>query len=76
MIWELACDIHGDLSLLRALDQTLKAGDCDVATFYKDEDGDGFGNLAKPLQACAAPEGYVDNRDDSDDLNPKVHPVK
>ena len=76
MIWELACDTHGDLSLLRALDQTLKAGNCDVATFYKDEDGDGFGNLAKPMQACAAPEGYVANRDDSDDTNPKVHPVK
>ena len=76
MIWELACDTHGDLSLLRALDQTLKAGDCDVMTFYKDEDSDGFGNPAKPLQACTAPQGYVSNKDDADDTNPKVHPDK
>ncbi len=74
MIWELACDTHGDLSLLRALDQTLKAGDCAVTSFYKDEDGDGFGNPAKPFQACSAPEGYVANMDDKDDTNAKVHP--
>ena len=73
MIWELACDVRGDLSLLRALDQTLKAGDCIVTTFYKDEDGDGFGNIAKPIQACTAPKGYVANRNDSDDSNPKKH---
>ena len=74
MIWELSCDTYGDLSLLRALDQTLNAGDCDVMSFYMDEDGDGFGNPAKPFQACAAPQGYVSNKDDADDTNPKVHP--
>jgi chitinase len=74
MIWELASDTHGDLSLLRALDQTLKAGDGEVKTFYKDEDGDGFGNPFKPIQACTAPKGYVGNMDDKDDANPKVHP--
>jgi len=74
MIWELAYDTHGDLSLLRALDQTLKAGDCAVTSFYRDADGDGFGNITKPFQACVAPEGYVPNRDDADDTNAKVHP--
>lgn len=74
MIWELASDTKGDLSLLRALDQTLKAGDGVVKTFYRDEDGDGFGNLTKPFQACVAPEGYVSNKDDADDTNAKVHP--
>lgn len=74
MIWELASDTKGDLSLLRALDQTLKAGDDVVKTFYRDEDGDGFGNLTKPFQACVAPEGYVSNKDDADDTNAKVHP--
>ncbi len=76
MIWELACDTKGDLSLLRALDQTLKAGDGTVTTFYRDEDGDGFGNPARPFQAVSAPEGYVSNRDDSDDNNAKVGPLK
>ncbi len=45
MIWELAYDtLHSDLSLLRALDQTIEAGDCAVPTFYKDEDGGGLGH--------------------------------
>lgn len=74
MIWELASDTQGDLSLLRALDQTLKAGDGVVKTFYRDEDDDGFGNLTKPFQACVAPEGYVSNKDDADDSNAKIHP--
>ncbi len=76
MIWELACDTHGDLSLLRAMDQTLKAGDGTLATYYRDEDGDGFGNRMKPFEACSAPQGYVSNMDDPDDTNPKIHPVK
>ena len=67
MIWELTYDtLNSDLSLLRALDQAIKAGDCDVKTFYKDEDGDGLGDPSRPFQACEAPEGYVDNRDDTD----------
>ena len=64
MIWEISCDTISDLSLLRALHQTIEAGDCPVKTFYKDEDGDGLGDPSKPVQACEAPEGYVDRRDD------------
>jgi len=74
MIWEIAYDIKGDMSLLRALNQTVKAGNCPVSTFYKDEDGDGFGNLIKPIEACQAPEGYVSNSADTDDSNAKIHP--
>jgi len=73
MIWEIPCDATGDLSLLRAMDQTLKAGGCNVKTFFRDEDGDGYGNMAKPFQACSAPEGYVANIDDKDDTNSKKH---
>lgn len=63
MIWEISCDtLKSDLSLMRAMDQTIKAGDCDVRTFYKDEDGDGLGDPYHPIQACEAPDGYVDNR--------------
>jgi hypothetical protein len=73
MIWEISCDAKGDLSLLRAMDQTIKAGNCDVKTFFRDEDGDGFGNIVKPFQACTAPEGYVASKDDKDDSNKKIH---
>jgi chitinase len=74
MIWELGCDAAGDLSLLRALDQTAKAGDCSVQTFFRDEDGDGFGDIRKPFQACKAPAGYVSDNRDTDGSDPKVHP--
>ncbi len=73
MIWEISCDMPGDLSLLRALDQTLKARNCSVVTSYRDEDGDGYGNFAKPFQACTVPTGYVSNRDDADDTNARKH---
>ncbi len=74
MIWEISYDIPGDMSLLRAVDQTIKTGDCDAITFWRDEDGDGFGNMAKPIQACSAPEGYVVNMKDPDDANPGIRP--
>jgi chitinase len=74
MIWEISSDTRGDLSLLRALDQTIQAGDCAVTTFFKDGDGDGYGNLAAPFEACAVPEGYVANKQDPNDADPKVHP--
>ncbi len=67
MIWEISSDTLGDLSLLRALYQTIEAGDCEVKIFYKDEDGDGLGDPNKPFPACMAPQGYVDNREDLDD---------
>ncbi len=74
MIWEISCDTTGDLSLLRALDQTIKAGNCAVGTFFRDEDGDGFGDVTKPFQACKVPAGYVSDNRDTDDRNPAVHP--
>jgi len=66
MFWQLGQDIHNELSLLRAADQTVKAGDCKVFLFFKDEDGDGLGDRAKPYHACEAPPGYVTNSDDTD----------
>ena len=74
MFWQLAQDIHNDLSLLRAVDQTLKAGDCKVTMFFKDEDGDGYGDLSKPFQACVVPDGYVTNSDDTNDKDAEIHP--
>jgi GH18 family chitinase len=74
MIWELAQDAHNDLSLLRAIDQTIKAGACKVSIYFRDEDNDGHGNLAKPFHACEKPEGYVSSNDDPNDSDPNIHP--
>ncbi len=73
MFWEITQDTVHEMSLLRAADQTLKAGNCDVTTFYRDVDNDGLGDLSKPIQACLSPEGYVSNRDDNDDSDPNIH---
>jgi hypothetical protein len=45
------------------------------ATFFRDVDGDGFGNATGPtLQACAAPPGYAAAGGDCRDSDPAVHP--
>lgn len=64
MIWEISYDAPGELSLLRAVHQTVMAGDCEVKTFYRDEDGDGIGDPNRPFQACEPPKGYVEKKHD------------
>jgi hypothetical protein len=55
--------------------------DCDTqidegvkTTFYRDSDGDTFGNASNTTQACSAPSGYVANSTDCDDTRSGVHP--
>ena len=47
--------------------------------FYRDADGDGFGNPADSVVACAAPAGYVADRGDCNDgavdINPQAEEV-
>jgi hypothetical protein len=45
-----------------------------TTTWYPDVDGDGFGNTAGGLEACAAPAGHVADGTDCDDLNAAYHP--
>jgi hypothetical protein len=50
-------------------------GDCAApATFYPDDDGDGFGDMAGAEQHCTAPAGFVDKAGDCDDANAAVRP--
>jgi hypothetical protein len=42
--------------------------------FYKDEDGDGYGNPNKKIFAPSQPPGYVANNLDCNDSDPSVHP--
>lgn len=73
MIWEIASDTRGDLSLLKALDQAVKLGDCEAKIFFMDEDGDGFGDITRPFTACEPPDGYVADNTDSNDTDKNVH---
>ncbi|MFN7953366.1 MAG: MopE-related protein [bacterium] len=55
--------------------------DCDgqldegvTITFFRDADGDTYGNAGVTTQACAAPGGYVANNADCNDGDPSVNP--
>lgn len=47
-----------------------------VTVFYRDVDGDGFGDPSTALTSCSAPAGYVDNGGDCYDANKKAYPGK
>ena len=44
----------------------------DPASWYPDEDGDGYGVDGEPVEACDQPSGYADNTQDCDDSNPDI----
>ena len=46
----------------------------DDAIYYRDADGDGFGDGGQSVIACTEPTGYVSNGADCDDTNENVHP--
>ena len=56
--------------------------DCDgfvdeegLAIYYRDADGDGYGDALLRKQACSQPSGYVLNDQDCDDNNDKISPL-
>lgn len=49
-------------------------GTCDVCNnkYYRDADGDGYGDANDMVIDCEAPVGYVDNMDDCNDNDASV----
>ncbi|HAA58732.1 MAG TPA: hypothetical protein DCE42_28480 [Myxococcales bacterium] len=45
-----------------------------LKTFYRDKDGDNYGDPKVSIQSCFAPTGYVGNNQDCYDNNKNVHP--
>ena len=43
-------------------------------TYYQDKDGDGYGNAAVSVSACAKPAGYVTDKTDCNDNDNKINP--
>lgn len=44
-------------------------------TFYRDLDGDAYGDMSNFSLGCFAPAGYVADHADCDDGNPAIHPA-
>ncbi|MBI5788085.1 MAG: right-handed parallel beta-helix repeat-containing protein [Candidatus Schekmanbacteria bacterium] len=47
---------------------------CIPTWFYRDSDGDGYGDINYPVSSCSAPIGYVANDDDCNDNNSAIKP--
>ena len=45
-----------------------------ASTWYRDSDGDTYGNASLSQRACTQPSGYVSNSTDCDDTRAAVHP--
>lgn len=43
-------------------------------TYYRDNDGDGYGDPTISLEECTQPAGYVTDYTDCDDTNPSIYP--
>ena len=43
-------------------------------TYYRDSDGDGYGDPSDSTEACSAPDGYVPDHRDCDDTQSSIHP--
>ena len=57
---------------------SVDVGECDERNppaWYRDLDGDGFGNASAVILSCTRPVGYVDNADDCDDGDAGVNPA-
>lgn len=71
--------IHpGATELCDGVDNNCVNGEADApggATYYRDADGDGFGNpSALPNLSCTPPAGYVLEAGDCNDQDPNIHP--
>ena len=51
-----------------------KTDDCTKATWYADDDGDGFGDVATSYEECDAPDGAVADATDCDDAHAEALP--
>jgi hypothetical protein len=47
---------------------------CEPSTWFRDNDGDGFGDPFEAVEACPAPSGYVEDDTDCDDTDPDAVP--
>lgn len=54
------------------IEVTVPTGQICLAVFFRDADGDGFGDEFQTVSGCSPPPGYVTNFDDCDDNDPNI----
>jgi hypothetical protein len=47
---------------------------CPKQKYWRDADGDGYGDASLPFEDCSKPDGYVENPDDCDDGDKRAKP--
>jgi hypothetical protein len=62
------------LLLAAGCDKSADSASCAEGTFWPDEDGDGYGALGAPIEACTLPADASATSDDCDDGDASVHP--
>jgi Putative metal-binding motif len=68
-------DIPGNTNASNAVVITKQIDCCVPVSFYRDADGDGYGNPNSSIQSCSAPGGYVNNNRDCNDNSSAIHPA-
>ena len=74
---EVPDDAHVDIPDAFRPDAGTDAGEpdaCVASTYYRDVDGDGFGDRAQSMGACEPPDGYVTDDTDCDDACEDCNP--
>jgi hypothetical protein len=61
-------------SEIRSHFHVLGVSAASTSTYYRDADGDGFGNESIDSVAASQPTGYVSNSGDCNDANANIHP--
>lgn len=74
MVAETGAPNVGDAAAKKDSAASADTGSCVQHTFYRDSDGDGFGDPVMTQSACSAPTGYVPDKTDCDDTDATVHP--
>lgn len=46
-----------------------------TTTYYADADNDGYGDAASSIEACSAPQGFVEDNTDCDDTDAAINPA-